>query len=552
MLSRQQRVERQPVAPTLVPKAPRAFVRAGGVREAPCSVSYGLAMQRLLLAIASGAALVLAFPAYDLWFLAPVGVAALALATRGAGVRGGAGLGMLSGLVFFVPTLNWAGSVVGLLPWFALAALQAGFVALAGGVCGWLQSATSLAGPGRVRPAVVALAWVGQEALRDRVPYGGFPWVRLAFSQADAPLGRLAALGGAPAVTFAVALCGGVLAAGVARLWQERAGSLRPVRAAVPFALALAIAVAGLAVPLPSEGPEAEVMAVQGNVPRAGLEFNAQRRQVLDNHVSATVAAAAQVASGQRPQPDLVVWPENSSDIDPVRNADAGGQITRAVETVGAPLVVGAVLEEPAPGVSNVSLLYLPGRGLVDEYVKQHPAPFAEYIPNRAFFRRFSDEVDLVRADFVAGPGPGVFRVPSRSAGQIRAGVTICFEVAYDALVREEVLRGANLLMVQTNNATFGYTNESEQQLAISRLRAIEHGRSVLHVSTVGVSALVTADGTAHQRTSLFTSAVLSGTLPLRTTFTLATLVGPWPEYVGCAVLLSLLLGQLARSRRRP
>jgi len=529
VLSRQQRVERQPVAPTLVPKAARAFARAGGVREAPCSVSYGLAMQRLLLAIASGAALDLAFPAYDLWFLAPVGVAALALATRGAGVRGGAGLGLVSGLVFFVPTLNWAGSVVGLLPWFALAALQACFVALAGGVCGWLQSATSLAGPGRVRPAVVALAWVGQEALRDRVPYGGFPWVRLAFSQADAPLGRLAALGGAPAVTFAVALCGGVLAAGVARLWQERAGSLRPVRTAVPFALALAIAVAGLAVPLPSEGPEAEVMAVQGNVPRAGLEFNAQRRQVLDNHVSATVAAAAQVASGQRPQPDLVVWPENSSDIDPVRNADAGGQITRAVETVRAPLVVGAVLEEPAPGVSNVSLLYLPGRGLVDEYVKQHPAPFAEYIP-----------------------GPGVFRVPSRSAGQIRAGVTICFEVAYDALVREEVLQGANLLMVQTNNATFGYTNESEQQLAISRLRAIEHGRSVLHVSTVGVSALVTADGTAHQRTSLFTTAVLSGTLPLRTAFTLATLVGPWPEYVGCAVLLLLLLGQLARSRRRP
>ncbi len=131
--------------------------------------------------------------------------------------------------------------------------------------------------------------------------------------------------------------------------------------------------------------------------------------------------------------------------------------------------------------------------------------PFAEYIPNRDFFRRFSDKVDLVRADFAAGPGPVLFRVPAAAGGEVVAGPTICFEVAYDDLVRANVDLGANLLLVQTNNATFGYTDESVQQLAISRIRAMEHGRSVVHVSTVGVSALITPDGTVHQPSALFT-----------------------------------------------
>lgn len=245
-----------------------------------------------------------------------------------------------------------------------------------------------------------------------------------------------------------------------------------------------------------------------------------------------------------------MVWPENSSDIDPVRNADAAAQISRAVEAVRVPLVVGALLEEPAPNVSNVALLYRPGVGLTDRYVKQHPVPFAEYIPSRSFFRRFSDKVDLVRADFVAGDRPAVFTVPAASGTQIKAGPSICFEVAYDELVRESVLQGANLLLVQTNNATFGFSNESVQQLAISRIRAIEHGRSVVHVSTVGVSALITPDGTPHQSSSLFTRAVLSGELPLRSAQTLATVVGPWPEYAACLALLTLVLARSWPRRR--
>jgi apolipoprotein N-acyltransferase len=512
-------------------------------------------LHRLALALLSGAALCLAFPAYDVWALAPVAVALLAVATRGAGFRRGALLGLVAGLVFFVVSLSWSGVYVGALPWIALSTLQAAFVALMAGICGRLQTGPGRGGTDRVRPLVVALAWVGQEALRDRAPYGGFPWVRLAFSQADSPFGRMAAFGGAPLVTFAVALSGGLLAALLVRL-TRRPVVVRP--ALMALGLLVVVSLAGLLVPLPTDGAPARVMAVQGNVARPGLDFNAERRQVLDNHVDATLAAAASggvgatsARAGAASSPDLVVWPENSADIDPLRNPDAAAQIAKAVDGIRAPLIVGALLEEPAPDVSNVSLLYLPGTRLAERYVKQHPVPFAEYIPDRSFFRIFSDKVDLVRQDFAAGDRPVLFDVPAASGGQIHAGPTICFEVAYDGLVRENVEMGANLLLVQTNNATFGYSNESVQQLAISRIRAMEHGRSVVHVSTVGVSALITPDGTAHQASSLFTRAVLSGELPLRTQRTPASIVGPWPEYLTCLILLTLVVSHLVLSRAR-
>ena len=514
-------------------------------------------MQRLTLAIASGLVMWLAFPSHNIWVLAPIGVALLALATRQASAKLGALLGMASGLACFLPLLSWSGVYVGAVPWIALATLESGYIAVLGLVCALLQRGPSLAGVGRVRPLVVALAWVSEEALRDTTPFGGFPWGRLAFSQADSPLAGLAALGGAPAVTFGVALVGGLLAAGVARLSSSRRPGIRygVRRRALSTAPCMVGAIVALLLPVlvprPTDGAKAQFMAVQGDVPRPGLDFNAERRAVLDDHARVTQQAAASVRAGTRPRPDLVVWPENASDIDPLRNADAATVINQTVDAIDAPLVLGAVLDEPRPSVSNASLLYLPGKGLTARYVKQHPVPFAEYIPYRSFFRRLNSKVDLVRSDFVAGKGPGVFRVPAPRGGTVAAGIIICFEVAYDGLMRDTVNHGANVLLVQTNNATFGFTDESVQQLAISRIRAIEHGRSVVHVSTVGVSAMITPDGTAHQLTALFTPALLAADLPLRTERTVADRLGAWPEdlAVGGLAMLLILLG-LRRLRR--
>ena len=493
---------------------------------------------RLAAALAGGGLLCFAFPTFDVWVAAPLALALLTASWTGVGAGRGFLLATLGGLVFFVPTLSWSGIYVGAVPWLALATMEALFLGVAGALYGWL------ARDGRVRPLAFALTWVVVEGFRARAPYGGFPWLKLAFGQADSPFGRLVALGGSPFAGFVIALAGALVAVAAQRLLEARRDGRRmPSRGVVvPVAGALVLGLAGLAVPLPTEGPGAQFLGVQGNVPRPGLDFNAERRQVLDNHVRATLAAQADIDAGRAPTPDLVVWPENASDIDPLRNADAKAEILDTVDRLGRPLIVGGLLEEPPGYVSNVALLFEPGQGNTDRYVKRHPVPFAEYIPNRAFWRHFSAEVDLVTRDFVKGPAPGVFHVRAQDGREIRAGLAICFEVAYDDVMRDVVTSGANVLVVQTNNATFGYTAESPQQLAISRIRAMEFGRSVVHVSTVGQSALITPDGTAQQVTSLFTQAVVRGALPLRDATTLATRVGEAPEWVAAGALLVLLV----------
>jgi apolipoprotein N-acyltransferase len=500
--------------------------------------------------VGAGLVLVLAFPTHDLWWLAPVGVAGLAAATWGTRWTVAAGLGLLAGLAFFLPTLSWSGIYVGALPWVALATLQALYVAAMTAALAAVQR--PLLGT-RLQPlahAAVPLLWVLQETARSHTPFGGFPWARLAFSQADSALAHLAAYAGAPGVTFAVAAVGAVLHAACrvllsrSVLSRDRRPSpparVSPLGAVLLVAALLPVVLAVVARP-PADGRPVDVLLVQGNVPRPGLDFNAERRAVLDNHVEQTVRGV----QGREGPPTLVVWPENSSDIDPLRNPDAAAAIERAVEAAQAPVLVGAVLREPDPYLSNASLFYRPEGGQPQRYVKQHPVPFAEYIPFRGFFRLLSDKVDLVAADFTAGEGPASFEVPVPGAAPYAVVPTICFEVAYDDLMREATLApGAeeSLLVVQTNNATFGYTAESEQQFAISRIRAIEHGRSVVHVSTVGVSGFIAPDGTAPQRTELFTAAAVPGTPVTRSEVTVSDRIGDAPEYAAATLLLLLVV----------
>jgi apolipoprotein N-acyltransferase len=534
----------------------------------------------LLFAALAGLFLDLAFPEPGWWALAAPGVAVLALAARGGGARRGALVGLVCGLVCFVPLLHWSGVYVGGLPWLALATSQACFVALIGAALPWAWRVRG----GRVGTVVAVTGlWVLQEGLRARLPFGGFPWGRLAFSQAGAPTLGWAALGGAPLVSAAVAAAGACLAVAAAamipalvpvlaavRPGRPRTAGALPggprtlgVRSFLPAAGALVGAVA-----VTAAGPLAlwlgdvdavggtgsvQVAAVQGDVPTAGLDFNAQRRAVLDDHAAATAGLAAAVRAGRLPAPDFVVWPENASDIDPLRNPDAYQEITAAADSVRVPLLVGAVLQGPGDHVSNTAIVWGPSSsttpGPGQRYVKRHPVPFAEYIPYRSFFRIFSAKVDLVTRDFAAGDQAGVLQL-----GPARVGDVICFEVAYDDIVRDTILGGAQLLVVQTNNATFGYTDESVQQLAMSRLRAVEAGRAVIHISTVGVSGLIEPDGSVVDGSKLFTRDVLSARLPLRTGFTAATRVGVWPEValaaVGC-LLVGLALLQDGRWRRR-
>lgn len=517
-------------------------------RPLPVPVAVGLA-------VGSGVALLLAFPPYSWWWLAPAAVAMLAVAVHRRRLRTGAALGAVTGLVFFPPLLSWSNLEVGYAPWLLLAGLEAAYFALLGAAAAYLSPVID-----RWRwswPLLTAVAWVGQEALRSRTPFGGFPWGRLAFSQEESPLLPLAALGGAPLVTFAVALTGGLAAAAAwaaAGRWRLRPAG-RAGAAGGLFVAAGLVLVSGYAVPLPQPaGPPVTVAFVQGNVPRLGLDFNAQRRAVLDNHVQATRALAREVAAGRQPQPDFVVWPENSSDIDPLRNADAREQIQAAAAAVGAPIVVGAGIREP-DGAYNVALVWDPVTGPGEVYRKRHPVPFAEYLPLRPLVLPAAralvpghESIALLgdSEGWGAGQEPGVLTV-----GPAVIGTVICFEVAYDGLVRDTVTGGGELLSVQTNNATFNEA-EARQQLAMVRLRAVEHGRPALMVSTVGISGFVDVDGQVSDATGFFTQDVRVRTLALAQTRTLATVTGVWPELVlAGAGAAALVVAVLVRRRTR-
>jgi apolipoprotein N-acyltransferase len=463
---------------------------------------------RLLAALGSGLLATLAFPPYDAWPLAVPAVAVLVLVCRNQRPRRAALLGLAHGVALFLPLLAWM-QIIGADAWVALALLEAACYAAMGAL---LALVTRLP----AWPLWAASLWVAQELARATAPFGGFPWGRLAFGQTDSPFLPYAALGGAALVTFATALTGALLAAAAVALRQRAlpAGAL---------VAALAVPVAALLVPLPTDGPATTAAVVQGNVPRPGLHFLGEREQVLRNHVTATERLAAAVRAGRVARPDLVIWPENASDIDPFANADAYALIDGAVRAVGVPVLVGAVLDGPGPDhVSNAGIVWSPQSGPGARYVKRHPVPFGEYIPFRAQLTRVIKRLDQIPRDFHAGSRPGLLQVGP-----------------------------ARVLVVQTNNATYNRTGQPAQQLAMSRLRAVEHGRTVLVAATSGISAIVTPEGRVQARTGELTARTLVRAVPLRTGRTVADRLGGTLEWLlAAAGLTAALAGGLAGRRR--
>lgn len=485
----------------------------------------------------SGAVLYLSFPPRPLWWLALPAFALLGWALRGRRPRAGFGLGLLTGLGFLLPLLVWTGEEVGPVPWLALAALESLFVAAA---CLGVAAVSRLP----AWPLFAAAVWVLGEAVRARVPFDGFPWGKVAFGQADGVFLPLAAVGGTPVLGFAVVLCGFGLYEAV-RLGPARRATGTPRRGPLAAAVLSVLApVAGAAAALPLVSTDAEdgtatVAAIQGNVPRLGLDFNAQRRAVLDNHARRTERLAADVAAGRAPKPDFVLWPENSSDLDPYRNPDARAVIDRAVRAVGVPTVVGTVLTPETGPLRNTLVQWEPDRGPVATYDKRHLQPFGEYIPMRSVVRLFDEDADRVSRDFGPGDAVGVFDL----AGT-RVGLATCYEAAFDWEVRDTVAHGARLISVPSNNATFGRSEMTYQQLAMDRVRAVEHSRTVVVPVTSGVSAIILPDGRIVRESRPFTPDALVAEVPLRSSLTPATRAGVLPE----AALAAVALGGLGRA----
>lgn len=521
-----------------------------------------LRLARCCAAIAGGLLLGASFAPLDRWWAAVAAFALLAWAlTRPATTPvGGLGFGFAFGLAFYAPLLPWIGTLVGAVPWLALSVVSAGFPALFGllAVCvrrlpGW--------------PLWFAIVWVAQEWLKCTVPFGGFPWGVVGFGQTDGPLLPLVRIGGAPLLSGAIVLVGcsaTALGSEIVRWW--RSTDLRrsqPPAVVLPgFCICLVLLAAIVVWPqvrhsgmgLGAE-PTITVAAVQGNVPRLGLDFNAQRRAVLDNHVRETVRLAGDVRAGRAPQPDLVVWPEDSSDIDPLANPDADREISAAVAAIGAPILVGTVIDVPnrppdRPEYTNTVIVWNSATGPGERHDKRIVQPFGEYLPWPWLFSRLSG--------FASRAG---HMVPGTSAGVVHpdgisVGVATCWEVIFDRAVRDSVRNGAQLLVVPANNATFNQTM-SEQQLAFAKERAVEHDRYVVVAGTVGVSAVIAPDGHVLANTDFFVPAYLDSQVRLQTTLTPATRWGPIVQwtFVGAALVIVLVAirhnGWFSRADRR-
>ena len=419
-----------------------------------------------------------AFEPIGIWYLAVIGLT-LYLQKLRSGSR--PILHSLAfGFILNAIVLYWSGKYVGPIPWLLLSALQALFYL----PVGWVYRRTH-------RLLWSALALLAMEEIRSRFPFGGFGWTRIAFSQVDSPALPIVALGGVIALsafTLAIALL-------LVRIRGENLAAI------------LTLFIIAFLLPANPQGSgELKLIAIQGNTPEAGLGFNSRAKAVFDLHRDVTRRVTAD-------RYDAIIWPENAIDIDPRIFPEVQADIAALTGDLSTPIIAG-VVQRAANGPQNASILF--GEDGIREsvYIKRGLTPFGEYIPLRGLAELVSPLAKKVN-DFI----PGSARVIHTVAG-VELGPIICYEIILDDLVRD-MAKNSQALIVQTNSATFAGTAESAQQLAITRIRAVEHSRAILSVSTIGISAFIDDNGRVLSQTGENTQESLAGSLVLNSYRTL-------------------------------
>ena len=457
-------------------------------------------MVALLLSALSGCLLSAAFEPVGKWWVAPIALAvhmyALSISSRK----------VLSSLLFALTlnliVLHWSSTFVGSVPWIILA-------------LGMSILYLPLALVSRWGITAYPLLFILLEEVRNRFPFGGFGWVRLAYTQADSPYSQLAAIGGASALSAAVVL--------IALTIYKFAARTFSVLTILPFVL--------IVIPYnPTLLATTNVLMIQGNVPQLGLDFNSRAKAVFNNHLERTNAELS-----EDPNIDFILWPENSVDVDPFRNID----VKQSLDLIQQPLIIGAIVND-GERILNTSILWDKDQPQI--YVKQHLTPFGEYMPLRSLARVVSPLADKVE-DFSAGSKTEIFTI-----GKAKIAPVICYELIDDELLRQ-ASQGSNILAVQTNSATFGMSAESAQQLSITRIRAIEHGRNIVSVSTTGYSAVIDYTGKVTQQSSMGKAASIRADVGLIDGQTPRDAAGDW-ALIGVLVALFVVARQAYKLRR--
>ncbi|MDN4175109.1 apolipoprotein N-acyltransferase [Nocardioides sp. SOB77] len=495
-------------------------------------------LKRCLVALVAGLLLALAFEPVAAAYVVPVAVAGYALATRGLRARSGFVVGLVFGVAFYFPHIHWM-TAVGTDAWLALAGVEALFYGLLGAAAAYLHRLPAW-------PLWLAAAWVTMEVWRSGWPFSGMPWGRLAFAVADTPAAPSLAYVGMVGTSLLLALLGTLLAALVLAL--ARARDRRALVAGGALAGAALLALLPAVAPYSVETDRTVIVAaVQGDVPGPGNDILYDFRGVTDNHVEATEELAARVEAGEADRPDFVVWPENSTAVDPFADASTNAGIRRAVAAIGVPVLVGAIVDAGQTNVLNQGIVWDPVTGPGERYTKWHPVPYGEYIPFREFFTGQFGRLAMIPRDMMSGTRETPLRIAGTAVGD-----AICFDVAYDDGLHAQVRNGAELLTVQTSNATFIETDQIDQQFAITRLRAIETGRTVVVAATNGVSGIITPDGEVVTSAAPRTQEVLSAEVGLWSGTTPGVLVGPWVGRAAAVLTgVGLLVAVLTYRRRR-
>ncbi|SFN58136.1 apolipoprotein N-acyltransferase [Mycetocola miduiensis] len=435
----------------------------------------------VILAAASGPVLDAGFPDRGIWPLAFVGIGLILIVLIGRSAWGALLTGFIAGVSFYLVHVSWVSLYLGPVPWIALSVLESIFFALGALLITlayrWIPRvwSTTLGRVGLL-PLVVAGVWTAREALVSTWPYGGFAWGRIALSQSESPFAPLVAWVGFSGLSFLLVW----LVALLLQFLREPHVSVPSLRLLVPAA-AVALLVALPAWPIVERGTST-IAAVQGNA-KAGYFDDREPGDILSAQASATLPLVGTPV-------DMIVWPENGTDLDPVTVPQAASVLDYLGAQTGAPILTGTIMERDGR-FYNTSLLWESGAGPTDYYDKRHPVPFGEYVPDREVWEPFApDLIGLIGREYTPGTRDNVFNVDG-----VIAGISICFDIVDDALTREAVDRGAQVIIAQTNNADFGRTDENQQQLAIARLRAIESSRSLVNISTVGTSQMIGPNG---------------------------------------------------------
>jgi len=459
----------------------------------------------------------LAFAPVDIWIFFPIALALIIKRTHKKSFKARAVDGFIFSLGFTLPLLHWSSTYVGIWPWLILGIGQALLIS----PFTWFTNQRSW-----VLLLTVPSFWVVLEWIRVNYPFGGFGWGRAGFIAVDTPFSQLLSIGGVPLASFTVVFLGVLI-------------HLTVLKMKLQFAPLLLIVFANILIP--NHSIEAnnvlKVAAVQGSVPDLGLDFNSQRTAVLNNHLELTRNWKTRLNRPASFEPDLFIWPENASDVDPLTTAKT--QISNLVSFLEKPLIVGGV-GSIASRPTNLSILWEPKSGPTDIYIKRHLAPFGEVMPLRSIAEFVSPLAKNVN-DFQAGDESKIFQV---GVGKILP--VICFEILDDRLLRSSI-ENSNLIVAQTNNATFGESAESDQQLQITRARAIESGRSIVVVSTVGNTALIDQNGKISSILAKYDSGILYGEMNLSSANTSAYWLTAWVEQGCFAVIVILLLSILRR-----